>query len=181
MEETPKPESSQTFQPDAETLADAESLEYKHITTIDPAHKVQTGAGMIAGAVAGAGIGTLVAGPIGALVGAGVGAISGAAGGKIAGEMFDPSAEFEYWQTHHAGQPWVDPKHEYTDYEPAYRVGYDNYAPGVSFEQAEKDVEREYNQRGGQHRLPWEEARLAAKAAWERMSYIFPPEKMNRF
>ena len=166
------------FVPDEETLADAKSLDYKHITTIDPGHGLQTKAGAVAGTIAGAAIGTIVAGPMGTLIGAGIGALTGTAAGKIAGEMFDPSAEAEYWMAHHGLQPLAPEGADYADYEPAYRTGYNNYAPGETFDQAEDDLKRYYEDHGG--RLDWEKARPAARAAWDRMSYIFPLEKMNR-
>lgn len=177
MSESENPEPAR-FVPDEETLADAKSLDYKQITMIDPAHGLQTKAGGLAGAVAGAAIGTNVAGPVGTLIGAAVGALAGMAGGKIAGEMFDPSAESEYWMAHHGLQPFAPPGAEYADYEMAYRTGYNNYAPGETFEQAEDDLKRYYEDHGGH--FEWEKARPAARAAWDRMSYIFPLEKMNR-
>jgi hypothetical protein len=177
---TPEPAAeTQPFMPDAETLADAESLDYKHETLHDPAHKLQSRAGAVAGAIAGTALGTVVAGPIGALIGAVTGGISGGIGGKVAGEMLDPSAESEYWMKNHAQQPYADPARDYADYEPAYRAAYNNYTPGWAFEQAEEDIKRYYNENGGSGRLEWDEARPAAQAAWRRMEYIFRPEDMN--
>ena len=178
-EPTAETSAEKPFMPDAETLADAESLDYKHETLHDPAHKLQSRAGAVAGMIAGTAIGTVVAGPVGALIGAVTGGISGVIGGKVAGEMLDPSAESEYWMHHHAGQPFVDPEKDYADYEPAYRAGYNNFTPGATFEQAEEDIKRYYGENGGAGRLEWEEARPAAKAAWQRMEYIFRPEDMN--
>ena len=170
-----------SYVPDAETIADATSLDYKHRTTTDPAHHLQTKSGATIGAIVGAGIGTIVAGPLGAAIGAAVGVTAGALGGKIGGQMFDPSAEAEHWMKHHGSQNYVKPETTYADYEPAYRTGYNNFTPGESFEQAEADLRRYYEETGGQSRLAWEEAHPAIRAAWDRMSYIFPIEKQNQF
>ena len=166
------------FVPDEETLADAQSLDYKNTTLTDPAHKLQSRAGGVAGAVAGGLVGTIVAGPVGALIGVVTGALTGTAAGKIAGEMFDTSAETEYWMAHHGQQPILPPGAEYSDYEPAYRTGYNNYTPGNTFEQAENDLIRYYNDHGGH--IAWELARPAARAAWQRLEYIYPLDSFNK-
>lgn len=181
MNNSEDPQAPKAFVPDAETLADVESLDYKHCTLTDPAHKLQTRSGAVAGMVLGGAIGTVTAGPIGALIGGIVGGISGGIGGKVVGEMVDPSGEVEYWIAHHAAQSFVKNNSSYADYEPAYSTGYNNYTPGESFEQAEPDLIKYYQDHSGDYHLSWEEARPAAKAAWDRLALIFPLEKMNQY
>ncbi len=178
---TPDLNPADDFKPDAETLADADSLDYKHCPVTDPSHQLQKKAGGVVGLVGGTFIGSVVAGPVGALIGAAIGGTVGTLAGKIGGELVDPSAEPEYWMKHHGDQAFVKPGSSYMDYEPAYRAGYNNYTPGESFQQAEPDLILYYDNHGGLAHLPWEEARPAAKAAWDRLTYIFPLEKMNHF
>jgi uncharacterized protein YcfJ len=163
------------------------------ITGEPGAHPLGTGLGAAAGGVSGAAIGSM-GGPIGTAVGAVIGAIAGGLAGKGMAELVDPSAEDAYWRERHGTQPYVNPNHPYEAYAPAYRAGYTGYREGKSFQDREAELRMEYEggpqkaqadaaQAGidsmmppitvqhhmGTHPLRWEEAREAARAAYERV------------
>ena len=146
------------------------SLNPDPITGTPGSHPVGTGIGAAAGgAAAGAAIGT-VAGPVGTLAGAAVGAIVGGLAGKGVAESINPTAEAEYWRAQHATQPYARGR-SYDDFDPAYRVGYENYAElgagGASFEQAEPELRKRYQSKN--HKIAWDDVSPASKAAWLRI------------
>lgn len=75
--------------------------------------------------------------------------------------------EDAYWRQHHAQQPYAQTG-DYTLYAEAYRVGHLGRLvyPGQNFVAVEPHLVAEYQRRLGG--LPWQQARLAARAAWER-------------
>ena len=94
------------------------------ITGAPGAHPV--GVGAAGGGAAGASIGA-AAGPVGAVVGAAVGAVAGGLAGKAVGEAIDPTAEDAYWMANHRSRPYYEEGRSYTDYQPAYRYGWESY------------------------------------------------------
>jgi uncharacterized protein (TIGR02271 family) len=126
--------------------------------------------GAVGGGIAGAAAGTAIGGPVGTVVGAIVGAVAGGAGGYAVGEAIDPAAEDAYWRENHYNQPFAK-SGSYDEYEQGYRTGYQGYgkyAPGRrTFDEAEPDLRNEYIQSG--RNLPWEKARDASRAAWNRV------------
>ncbi|MES2569943.1 MAG: YsnF/AvaK domain-containing protein, partial [Verrucomicrobiota bacterium] len=100
-----------------------------------------------------------------------VGAMAGAYGGKAVAEAIDPAAEETYWRERFQSEPYVKQERTYEDYQPAYRTGYEGfskYEPGTRFEEAEATLKEDYTSTG-QASVPWEEARPAAEAAWQRV------------
>jgi uncharacterized protein (TIGR02271 family) len=144
--------------------------EDRDLTREDKGHPVATGVGAIGGGAAGAAIGTAVGGPVGTVVGAIVGAVAGGAGGYAVGEAIDPAAEDAYWREHHYTQPFAKGG-SFDEYQPGYRTGYQGYdkyaAEKRTFEEAEPHLQREYG--ASETGLPWEEARDASRAAWNRV------------
>jgi uncharacterized protein (TIGR02271 family) len=144
------------------------------ITGAPGAHPVGTGVGATGGGAAGAAIGAMVGGPIGAAVGLVAGAVAGGLAGKGAAEAVNPTAEEAYWRENYAREPYVDKTKSYDEYHGAYRTGYEGYSKYgsqvKSFEEVEPSLEQEYSQYQGQSSLPWDKARSAARAAWERVS-----------
>lgn len=152
------------------------------ITGEPGAHPVGTGVGAAAGGAAGAAIGA-AGGPVGAAVGAVIGAIAGGLAGKGVAEMVDPTVEDAHWREHHASAPFPGRDRPYEDFAPAYRTGYMGYREGRSFDEREAELRMEYE--GGQAgvgappsvtegeqrqaRTSWEEAREAARVAYERV------------
>jgi uncharacterized protein (TIGR02271 family) len=144
------------------------------ITGAPGSHPIGTGVGAagVAGAIAaGAAAGTAV-GPVGTAAGAVVGALAGGLAGKGVAEAVNPTEEEAYWRENHARQPYARER-GYDHYRDAYEIGYRGYSrygtSGKTFEDYDEDFRRDYEQRGGSDRLPWEEARLASKAAWSRL------------
>ena len=112
------------------------------ITREPGSHPVGTGLGSAGGAATGAGIGAVVAGPIGAVIGGALGAFVGGAAGHAAGEAINPTAEREFWSRNFQSRPYYKSGKEYSEYEPAYRFGWESagraeYA-GKKFDEVEQ-------------------------------------------
>lgn len=124
------------------------------------------------GATTGAALGSAF-GPAGVAVGAIGGAIVGGLAGKGVAESTTPTDESQYWSTEHAKQPFAAGR-PYELFMEAYKVGYQRYSRSehpLVFEAHEPELRREYEEKVGPDGLPWEEARPAAKAAWERLAH----------
>jgi hypothetical protein len=129
------------------------------------------GAGTIATVAGGA-----VGGPIGAVVGAVIGSVVGGLAGKDAAEQLNPTFEDIHWREIYSSGPYVEKGTTYSDYQTAYRTGYEGYDryghSGRSYSDIESDLQRDYegDQSGS---LPWETAKHAVRDAWERASASF--------
>jgi hypothetical protein len=143
------------------------------ITGAPGSHPVGTGVGAVSGGLGGAAVGAL-AGPVGAVVGATVGAVAGAIAGKGVAEAVDPTAEDAYWRANYATSPdfVASGGYEYYDYGPAYRLGWESRSrfPGRTFDQAERELARDWDGAKDRSRLSWDKAKDAVRAAWERTS-----------
>jgi hypothetical protein len=166
------------------------------ITGAPGSHPVGVGVGAAAAGATGAAIGTAVGGPIGTAVGAAIGAIAGGLMGKGVAEMIDPTAEAAYWREQHRSQPYATHR-EYDQFEGAYQTGYEGYGrhyrEGVRFEDVEPSLRQDYETRvaaqpgdagspGAVNErpvLPWEEARPATQAAWERVDALYRGERRH--
>jgi hypothetical protein len=81
----------------------------------------------------------------------------------------DATREDAYWQGAFRGEGYYSPLLDYEDYAPAYCVGYTGFAQyGGSFDDAEKSLTANWVRIKGDSRLPYEQARLAIRAAWDR-------------
>lgn len=121
---------------------------------------------------------------IGAAVGATVGTVASTAGRALGGLVgaaaafvpggtqrnIDAAAEEVYWRDHYASEPYYNPGYNFEDYLPAYRVGWEarRKSPVSRFEDLERELEAEFHWNRGQSRLLWEQARHAARAAFQR-------------
>lgn len=148
------------------------------ITGEPGAHPVGTGVGAAGAGAVGAAIGGAVGGPVGAVVGVVVGAVGGGLVGKGVAEKIDPTVENDYWREHYPTRPYAESDYAYTDYEPAYRTGYEGfgnyYTPGMTYEQAEPNLRRDYEAKHGNGRLAWEKAKHATRDAWDRVERAMP-------
>lgn len=127
--------------------------------------------GGLVGAATGAALGAGF-GPIGLTVGAIAGAVTGGLGGKGLAESTTPTDEGQYWREEHARQPYAAGR-PFDDYIDAYAVGYQGFAryrPRLTFDQHEPELRRDYEQKRLANGLTWDEARPAARAAWERLA-----------
>jgi hypothetical protein len=142
------------------------------------AHPVGTGVGAASAGAVGAAIGGAVGGPVGAVVGAVIGAVGGGLVGKNVAEGMDPTVENDYWRTNYTSRPYVESNYDYTDYEPAYRTGYEGYSTyrgqGMTFDTAEPHLRRGYEERHGGAGMGWEKAKHAARDAWDRVERAIP-------
>ena len=89
--------------------------------------------------------------------------------GDLATCEIDAAGEDAYWQRAHRSEGYYSPQLDYEDYAPAYCVGYIGYAQyGGSFDDAEKSLVANWVRITGDSRLPYEQAREAIRAAWDR-------------
>ena len=89
--------------------------------------------------------------------------------GDLAVCEIDAAHHDAYWQHAHRRERYYSPQLDYEDYAPAYCVGYIGYAQyGGSFEDAEKSLVANWVRIKGDSRLPYELAREAIRAAWDR-------------
>jgi hypothetical protein len=145
------------------------------ITGEPGSHPVGTGVGAAGGGATGAAIGA-VAGPVGAVVGAAIGAIAGGLAGKGIAEAIDPTAEDAYWRENYRNESYVNRDASYDDYAPAYRTGYTGYGKysGRNWDDAETDLQRDYEQGKGKSKLAWADAKQATRAAWHKVERALP-------
>jgi hypothetical protein len=132
-------------------------------------HPIGTSAGSVGGAAAGAAVGGAIGGPVGAVIGGAIGAVAGGAAGHAAGEELDPTLEESYWRENFHRRPYYQVGTDYSDYEPAYRYGWENAALPSNrdrgFEAAEPELERAWAVRNPGK--PWKKVRDASRDAWE--------------
>lgn len=145
------------------------------ITGEPGSHPVGTGLGTAGGFAAGAAVGVF-GGPVGAVVGGVIGGIIGAATGHAVAEGLDPTAENLYWKENYRNEPYYEDHLGFSDYEPAYRMGSDNYVrnPGRTFEETEHELAGKWESVREGSSLKWEEARHAARAGWHRVERALP-------
>lgn len=150
---------------------EAQAANRDPITGAPGAHPVGAGLGAAAGGLTGAAIGT-VGGPIGAVVGAAVGAVAGGLAGKAAAESVDPTIESAYWKDHYMQRPYVESEALFTDYEPAYRYGWESAERyrGRTIDEVERDLGRDWETRRGTSKLTWNKARAATRDAWDHVT-----------
>ena len=148
------------------------------ITKEPGSHPVGTGLGAAAGGAAGIGaviatgavLGSMV-GPLGTAIGVAAGAVAGALVGKGVAEQVNPTVEETYWRENFASRPYVTEGAAREDFAPAYRYGWESHEryPDKSFDDVELELERDWEQEKGESRLPWEDAKPAARDAWDRV------------
>ena len=70
----------------------------------------------------------------------------------------EEAGEESYWKEQYRNEPYFDTDYSFDDYAPAYRIGWENHLPGISFENTEVLME-----------VDWEQARAAARAGYHRI------------
>ena len=97
-------------------------------------------------------------------------------------ETRDAMAEEAYWRENHANQPYADKTLTYDHYAPAYRTGFQSVSKyaGKRYEEIETDLALDYEKDSGNGALPWDRARPAVKAAWDRVSGVTTPRDPDR-
>lgn len=82
---------------------------------------------------------------------------------------FYPGSEVEYWREAYSREPYYDGARRFEDYSPAYELGWISYGTyGGEFELADRVLANDWDLRKGVSSLSWEDARPAARAAWQR-------------
>jgi hypothetical protein len=138
-------------------------------------HPVGETVGTAGGAVAGMAVGAAVGGPIGAVVGAAVGAVTGGAVGHGVAAAFDPTVEDIYWRQHYTSRPYVKAGAPYTDYQDAYRFGWESIGNGYAdFDAAVPDLERKWPAAKANSNLTWDDAKHAVRDGWHRVEKAIP-------
>lgn len=85
--------------------------------------------------------------------------------------VINPTAEEAYWREAYRHEPYYRADCTYDDYGPAYRVGYTGpVRRHGEFAQLEGDLKDDFQRVRGRSRLGWDEAREAARAAWQRVT-----------
>ena len=141
------------------------------LTGAPGSHPLGTGVGAVGAGAAGAAIGA-AAGPLGAIAGAAVGAVVGGLIGKGVAEGIDPTEERAFWRETYKDRPYYDQGFSYdTDYEPAYRYGWETrgHFHDRKFEDVEPHLEENWHQAKGDSRLRWEHAKQAVRDSWHRI------------
>lgn len=133
---------------------------------------VGTAVGAVGGALTGAAVGS-PGGPMGSLVGAMIGTVAGAIAGKGIAEGLDIEKEVDHWRENHHREPYYNQQHSFEDYEPAYRLGWENYSPDKDFQTIEPSLRNQWEQTQNSP-LSWEDARSAAAASWQRIHHTLP-------
>ncbi|MDP1660521.1 MAG: hypothetical protein Q8L55_01290 [Phycisphaerales bacterium] len=147
-------------------------------------HLIGTGVGAVGVGAATGAIGGAVAGPVGAVAGAVVGAVVGGIAGNATAEAINPTVEGKYWKDNHASRPYADGVIGFDQYAPAYRYGWESFGSKNgskrTFDTAEADLGRGWNQAKGASTLDWEHARHATRAAWERVEHTNAVDHANK-
>jgi hypothetical protein len=95
------------------------------------------------------------------------------------GKEGEKAEQEKYWREHHE-QEHKDVPFEHL--EPAYRTGYEGvkkYA-GKHYHEIEGDLARDYEKNDANPAIPWDRARPAVKAAWDRLGGVMGPRDTDR-
>ena len=138
-------------------------------------HPVGATVGVAGGAVAGMATGAALGGPVGAVVGAAVGAVVGGAAGHGVAAAINPTVEDGYWQQNYTSRPYVKAGAPYSDYQDAYRFGWESVGTGFdSFDAAERDLAAKWQDARGNSQLEWQDAKEAVRDSWHRVERAIP-------
>ncbi len=163
---------------------EADAANRDPITGAAGSHPIGTGVGAAIAGV-GAGIATAVAGgavigsavgPVGTVIGAAVGAVMGGLAGKAVAEAIDPTAEAAYWRENFASRDYAA-SGNYESFRPAYGLAVDRFDqyPNKTFDDVESSLAREWPDRRMDSTLDWNDARPAARDAWDRLRQPYVP------
>jgi hypothetical protein len=96
--------------------------------------------------------------------------------------MAESTTEEAYWREQHAKQPYADKDYGYEHYEVAYRTGIRaaQEHTGRQFEDIENDLALDYEKNKAGTALPWDRARPAVKAAWDKLGGVISPRDPDR-
>ena len=94
-------------------------------------------------------------------------------------ERIDATVEEAYWRENYLREPYYERGYTFDDYYPAYRTGWEGRLryQGRTYEQCERDLQRDYQRNRGASQLEWSRNRHAVRAAWERFEHTDPFER----
>ena len=94
-------------------------------------------------------------------------------------ERVDVTVEEAYWRENYLREPYYERGYTFDDYYPAYRTGWEGRVryQGRTYEQCERDLQRDYQRNRGASQLEWGRNRHAVRAAWERFEHTDPFER----
>jgi hypothetical protein len=94
----------------------------------------------------------------------------------------NPLQEEAYWREQHAKQPYAGEKYTYEHYAPAYRTGIQGALKhaGKEYEEIEDDLALDYEKHRAGSGIPWDEARPAVRAAWDKLAGVTSPRDPTR-
>ena len=94
-------------------------------------------------------------------------------------ERIDATVEEAYWRENYLREPYYERGYTFDDYYPAYRTGWEGRLryQGRTYEQCERDLQRDYQRNRGASQLEWAKNRHAVRAAWERFDHTDPFER----
>ena len=99
--------------------------------------------------------------------------LPGGAAGHAAGEAVNPTVEAEYWRQNYNKRPYYMTGKAYSEYEPAYRYGWESAARpeyrGRKFQEVESDLEKGWEKTKGKTAQSWHEVKDATRDAWDRI------------
>lgn len=92
--------------------------------------------------------------------------------GKRLADAIDPAREDDYWRHNYSNRSYVSRVSTYEDYGPAYGFGVDAATryPGRPFDEIEPEMSHDWTTAGGLSMLGWNNARHAARDAWNRVN-----------
>lgn len=94
-------------------------------------------------------------------------------------ERVNPAVEEAFWRENYLREPYYERGYTFDDYYPAYRTGWEGrvrYA-GLTYEQCERDLQRDYQRNRGKSQLEWAKNRHAVRAGWDRFEHTDPFER----
>jgi len=94
-------------------------------------------------------------------------------------ERVNPAVEESYWRENYLREPYYERGYNFDDYLPGYRTcweGRQRYA-GRTYEQCERDLQRDYQRNRGKSQLEWAKCRHAVRAGWDRFEHTDPFER----
>ena len=82
------------------------------------------------------------------------------------------TADSTFWRDNYKSRPYFRADRDYAYYEPAYRYGYEsaNRYRGKSWEESQRDLEREWDNYQLRGKLAWHEIKDAVRDAWDRVT-----------
>lgn len=145
------------------------------MSSVKKDHSIGEGSGAVAGAVAGVAVGS-AAGPVGTLVGAAVGGIMGAKAGGALAELVNPTEYTRHFEKAYRAAPYYRAGAGWSDYEPAYKYGYDSYGRlrGRRFEDVESELEAGWTKAKHNSQLAWTDAKEAVRDGWHHIERALP-------